>query len=172
MRLLDLLRRDRPPPHVAAGLDPDDRLLSWAAVSGGGFLVASRLGLRPPDGCRIAWHVIDKAVWRDGKLTVTEAAEVAPQVLAAVPTVSYSLAEPRDLPAVVRSRVTSSIAYTSRHSLASGGSVQIIARRVPGQDGLTWSMRFARAADRDDPALRAAADQLLADARANATPAD
>jgi hypothetical protein len=170
--LLDRLRRDRPPPEVSGDLDPDDRLLAWAEPAGGGYLVAGRLGIRLPGGRLVPWHTIDKAVWRDNELTVTESAEVAPGVLEPLPPAVLQLADPRNVPEVVRSRVTKSVAYTSRHGLPGGGSVRIVARRVPRQDGLTWSMRFDPPGDRDDPAARAAADQLLADARANATPSD
>jgi hypothetical protein len=170
--LLDRWRRDRPPAEVASGLGPGDRLLAWAVAAGGGFVVAARSGLRLPGGRAMPWHTIDKAVWRAGELTVTEAASVAPGVLAALPPVVLALVEPRNLPGVVRSRVTRSIAYTSYHRLPGDGGVRIVARRVTGQDGLSWSMRFDHRTDGDDPAVRAAADQLVAEARASAAPAE
>lgn len=168
MRLLDRLRRDRPPPEVAGGIAPDDRLLAWADVSDdGGFVVAGRLGLRLPDGRLVAWHTIDKAAWHAGQMTLTVADEVSEGVLEALPPVTFSLTSPRDLPAVVRGRVTRSVAYTSSHAMPGGGHVRVVARRVPGHDGLSWSLRFDPRTDKDDPAVRAAADQLLADARAS-----
>jgi len=172
--LLDRLRRDRPPPEVAHDLTVDDRLLAWAVASSGGgaFVAASRLGLRLPDGKLVPWHTIDKAAWRAGQMTLTVADEVSDGVLEPLPPVTVSLAEPRDLPAVVRSRVTRSIAYTAIHLLPGGGHVRVVARRVPGQDGLSWSLRFDRRSDSDDPAARAAADQLLAEARANFSAAE
>ncbi len=166
--MLDRLRPGRPPAEVTHRLAADDRLLAWAVVADGGFLVASRLGLRLPDGRLAGWHLIDKAVWRGGELSVTEAKTVDAEVLETLAPVAYPLTEPRNLPAVVRSRVTRSVAYTARQALPAGGTVRIVARRIPGRDGLTWSMRFDRPADHADPAVRPAADRLLTEARAEA----
>ncbi|MDP9240597.1 MAG: hypothetical protein M3O55_08180 [Actinomycetota bacterium] len=166
MSLLDRLRRGRPPPEVASAMAPHDRLLAWAPAADG-FVVASRLGLRLPDGRSVPWHTIDKAAWRAGRLTLTVAEEVSDGVLEALPPATYSLTEPRDLPAVVRGRVTHSVAYTSSHAVPGGGHVRVVARRVPGHDGLTWSLRIDPRTGKDDPSVRAAANQLLAEARGN-----
>jgi hypothetical protein len=45
--------------------------------------------------------------------------------------------------------------------------VHVVGRRVPGQDGLTWQLVFDPGTDRSDPLLRAQADQLAAEARAD-----
>ncbi len=171
MKLLERLRRDRPPTDVTAGLAQNDRLLSWATTDAG-FVVASRRGLRLPDDRFLAWHRIDKAVWRDGALALTEAVEVDPGVLEAQEPVTIVLTDVRNLPAVVQTRVTQSVAHSSRHTLPSGGAVRVVARRVVGQDGLEWSLRYESGADRTDPQDRAAAEQLLAETRAASTPAE
>lgn len=171
MKLLDKLRRDRPPADVTAALDPSDRLLSWATTADG-FVVASRRGLRFPDARFLPWHRIDKAAWREGVLHLTEAEQVAPGVMQALSPVSFALIEPRNLPTVVQTRVTQSVAHTSHHTLPDqGGAVRVVARRVTGQDGLEWSLRY-EAADRNDSEVRAAAEQLLADTKAATTPAE
>ncbi|MEP6697573.1 MAG: hypothetical protein ABJA34_11950 [Pseudonocardiales bacterium] len=168
MSLLDRLRPDRPPAEVIGAIEPGDRMLSWAVPTAGGYAAASRLGLRLPEGRLLAWHTIDKVTWRAGEMIITESTEVSPGVREALPVLVLSLAEPRDLPAVVRARVTRSIAYTTRH-IVHGAHVRIVARRMPGLDGLAWSLRFDNVADRDDAAVRAAADQLMAGIRSDLT---
>lgn len=171
MSLLGRFRRHRPPAEVVRALHPSDRLLAWAPTADG-LLVASRAGLRRPDGRFVPWHLIDRAAWRDGVLSVTEATEVEPGVYEARPESTFGLDEPGDMPAVVRTRVTRSVAYSRHHVLPRRGGVRIVARRVAGQDGLAWSLRFDPGTDRTDPAARQFADQLLADARASATPSE
>jgi len=166
--LLDKLRRDPPPTDLLRALDRGDRLLGWAVLDDGTLLAASRLGLRLADGRLVPWHTVDNVVWRAGTLIVTEAAEVSAGVREALPPVTLSLTEPRDLPAVVRARIIRSIAYTTTETVR-GARIRIVARRVPGRDGLSWSLRFDSAADRDDPGVRAAADQLLTETQSNLT---
>jgi hypothetical protein len=168
VNLLDRFRRNRPPAEALRTLHPSDRLLAWAPTADG-MLVASRGGLRRPDGRFVPWHLIDKAVWRDAVLSITEVSEVEPGVYEPRPESIFRLDEPGELPAVVRTRVTRSIAYSSHHLLPRRGGVRVVARRVPGQDGLAWSVRFDPGTDLADPGVREAADQLLADARASAT---
>jgi hypothetical protein len=167
-RIRTRLRRDAPPPEVVQALDRDDRLLAWATTADG-VVVASRAGLRLPDSRVLPWHRIDKAVWRDAALTLTESGEVAPGIAEALPPLVVPLAEPRDLPSVVRSRVTRSVAFTSYDRLPGGRGVRVVARRVAGQDGLDWSLRFDDPNDRHDPGALAAAEQLLAAARTDMT---
>ncbi len=168
MSLLDRFRRDRPPTEVTTSLHPSDRLLAWATTDDG-VVVATRRGLRLPDGNFIPWHRIDKAQWGDGVLAITEATEVESGVYETRPAVAVPLRDPGDIPATVRARVTRSVAYSSHHTLGGHGGVRVVARRVPGVDGLAWSLRFDRGTDLADPAVRKAADQLLADARSSAT---
>lgn len=172
MRLLDKLRRDRPPADVTAALDPSDRLLSWATTDDG-FVVASRRGLRLPDARFLPWHRIDKAAWREGVLHLTEAEQAEPGVMQALTPVAFALTEARNLPSVVQTRVTQSVAHTSHHKLPERrGAVRVVARRVAGQDGLEWSLRYEAGADRNDADVRAAAEQLLSDTKAATTPAE
>ncbi|MGB9378802.1 MAG: hypothetical protein WCB04_14960 [Mycobacteriales bacterium] len=173
MSLLDKLRRDRPPAGATASLDADDRLLSWASTTGG-YVVASRRGLRLPGERFVPWHRVDKAVWRDGVLQIIEAVQDEPGVMRALAPATYELAEPRNLPSVVQARVTQSVASTSRHPLPGrdAGAIRVVARRVAGQDGLDWSVRYESGADGGDPEVRRAAERLLAEVRAASTPAE
>ncbi|SHN25273.1 hypothetical protein [Cryptosporangium aurantiacum] len=168
-----LLRRDAPP--VTPPLEAHDRVVAWANTAEAVAVASTQALWLPPkkgtgDGAewhRLGWAEIHKAVWRDGALVVTPGVEIEPGVVADGPVRRVRLAEPRDLPAEVQTRVTRSVAYTSRHDLGTGGAVLVLARRVPGVDGLTWQLRFDDPADREVPAARAEAEGLLADARAS-----
>jgi hypothetical protein len=160
-------RRERPPAEVLAPLDPDERVVAWATAAGGGAVLATPLGLWLPGAVeRIGWHLVDKATWRDGVLTVVAARDTGGGVLDELPPRSVRLAVPRDLPQAVRDRVERTIASTRHYRLPSGGGVRVVGRRVPGQDGVSWQQVFDRGVDRDDPAVRTAAAEVVAQSRA------
>jgi hypothetical protein len=119
---------------------------------------------------RLGWAEIHKAVWAEETLTITPGVEVEPGVVADARLRRLRLSDPRDLPAEVRTRVNRSVAHTSQHRLVGGGSVRVVARRVPGVDGLTWQLRFDNATDRAKPGVRAEAEGILTEVRALTTP--
>ena len=163
-----LLADRRPPPDAVRPLARDERVVAWATAEGGGTVLATPLGLwlPAPDGPeRVPWHLVDKAIWRAGTLTVIAAEDTGGGVLAELPPRSVRLAEPRDLPPTVRARVERSIGYSRHHGLAPSGGVRVVGRRVAGRDGLTWQLVFDAGTDRDDPLLRVQADDLVAAAR-------
>jgi hypothetical protein len=163
-----LFRREQPPAAAVARLSPGERVVSWADAADGSAVVATQLGLwlPGPDGSeRVWWHLVDKAVWRAGTLTVTAAEDSGSGVLDELAPRTVRLAVPRDLPPTVRARVERSIAFTRHYPLSAGG-VRIVGRRVPGQDGLSWQLVFDAGTDRDDPAVRRQAAEMLAEARA------
>jgi hypothetical protein len=149
-----LFRRRRETPPAIDGLEPDERVLSWADTADGSVVAATPRGLWWPGPRRIGWERIDKAIWRDGVLTVIEADVVEDLLLVDRPPVSAQLAQPRDLPPTVRKRVEANIVRTELLAVP-GGAVRFVARRVPGVDGLTW---WAHLEDRtpDTPAVRSA----------------
>jgi hypothetical protein len=164
-----LWKREHPPADALRPLDPDERVLSWATLDDGSAVVASQHGLWLPglDGPeRVLWHLVDRAAWRDGTLTVTAAVDAGDGVLEEQSPRSVRLAEPRDLPPTVRARVQRSIGYTRHHALRPAGGVHVVGRRVPGRDGLTWQLVFDAGTDRDDPLLRVQAARLADQARA------
>ncbi|GAA0265282.1 hypothetical protein [Cryptosporangium japonicum] len=176
MKLIDrLFRRDAPP--VTPPLEAADRVVAWATTAEA-IAVASvhALWLPPKKGVtdqewhRLGWHEIHKAVWREGSLVVTPGVEVEPGVVADGAVRRLRLPDPRDLPTQVRERVERSVAHTEHHALSTGGGVRVVARRVPGQNGLTWQLRFDDPADRNSDAARAEAEGLLAAARATHEP--
>jgi hypothetical protein len=156
-------------PKLAAdrrpALDQDERVLAWAE-SGGGVVVATNRGLWLPERDRLGWHEIHKAAWSGRELTVTAATVVEEQegytVVADKLPLSYLLLDPGDLPHQVRARVTKSVAYTEHHALPDGG-VRVVARRVSGIDGLTWTARY----DPDTPPAPEPVADLVAAARAS-----
>ncbi len=141
--------------------------MSWASVSGGGAVVATPRGLWWPfrDGPRrIGWEFIDKAVWRDDVLAVTEAV-VDGVMLLDRPTVLVRLTVPRDLPPTVRKRVEASVVRSEVRPVP-GGAARFVARRVPGRDGVSWWARLEPGTP-DSPALREAVEARLAALRAS-----
>jgi hypothetical protein len=177
-------RRSLPGRHRPA-LERDERVMAWASTVGGDALVATNLGLwlpadeparladepvRPAGGpARLGWHEIHKAVWNGEALAVTAARRVEHRpgyaVVADLPTVQFRLTDPGDLPSQVRARVTRSVGPSSHHPLPSSGGVRVAARRVPGVDGLTWTVRYDAGVDHDDPIVRELTAALVDQAR-------
>jgi len=172
---VNLLRRK---PKLPAGLRPalarEERVLAWAAVGDDQAVVATNHGLWLPGGRRLGWHEIHKAAWSGRELRVTpaEVAEVreAYAVLVDAPVVGFLLLEPGEVPDQVRARVTRSVAYTSHHPLTTGG-VRVVGRRVPGENGLSWAVRYD-AGTPDVPAVVELTDELVAAAQAATAPPD
>jgi hypothetical protein len=173
--MFGLLRRK---PKLAAdrrpALEADERILAWADAPDGQVVVATNQGLWLPGRHRLGWHQINKAAWSGRELRVT-AATVDKEcegwaVVVDDPVVSILLLEPGDVPEQVRARVTKSVAYTSHHELPGDGrGVRIVARRVAGVDGLTWTVRFDTGMPVEDEAFEAV-EELVGQARDSATP--
>jgi hypothetical protein len=137
-------RRERPPASALARLDKEERVVAWADTSDDQVVVATSLGVWWPEVAgprRVPWQHIDKVVWRENVLTLTEADVVDDALLVDRPSVSVSLAKPRDLPPVVRKRVEANIVRSELLSVG-GGAVRFVARRLPGRDGIAWWARI------------------------------
>jgi hypothetical protein len=160
-------RRETPPAELTALLSREDRVLSWADAADGGVVLASTRGLwwPEPDAPRlIGWHLIDKAVWRDGVLTVIEAEVVDDLLLLERPALSLQLSKPRDLPPTVRKRIESNVVRSELRSVP-GGAGRFVARRVPGRDGVVWRVRL-EPGTLDSAQLRAHVSDLVEELRA------
>lgn len=142
----------RPPAEFRRRLVGADRVLAIADTgreAGSPVVIATQYALWLPraagsmgaDWRRVGWNEIVKATWADGVLEVTDG-ELDPEglVIDHAPE-SVALVEPRNLPSVVRTRVESSIARSELVNLP-GGPARIVARRVPGVDGVTWTARM------------------------------
>lgn len=180
MSLLDRVRARyaRPPELVRAVVtqDPDERVLAWGQRADGGWTVATSRGLRvvPADlslteagaVAVLPWHEIGTARWTaasgGGTFVVTPLAEVEPGVQVRLAPQRHVLREAGELPAVLKKRVDLTVVTSQRHPLPTGGSVLLVARRVPGQAAREWTVVFDDEADRDDPAAREIARERLA----------
>jgi hypothetical protein len=164
-------RKPKLPASKTPPLETGERVVAWTPQGPDAVVVTNR-GLFIPGRNRLRWHEIHKAVWRDGTLTVVPASTAVAEgegysVVEDLPAVSVTLSLPGDVPKRVRERVTSSVAYTSHYPLPTGGAARVVARRVSGRDGLTWSVRFEGGVDHDDPAVREVTADLVAAAKAS-----
>ncbi len=160
-------RRERPPADLVARLPRHERVLSWADTADDEVILATPRGVWWPDvngPRRILWQHIDKAVWRDGTLTVIEAQVVDDFLLVDRPPVAVALSRPRDLPPTIRKRVEANVVRSELLSIA-GGAVRFVARRQPGQDGISWWARLEPGTE-DSEIVRSAVRARLAILRA------
>jgi hypothetical protein len=130
------------PAGFTGTLADEENLLAVA-----GDLVATSLGLWLPgdDGARrVGWHLISKATWGGGTLSVIEAEESdtagGAVLLADLPVRRFVLEEPGTLPRVVHARVTGSI-RSRHHQELPGGGAWFVQRKVPGVDGIVLQVR-------------------------------
>ncbi|MDT4925142.1 MAG: hypothetical protein QOG01_2855 [Pseudonocardiales bacterium] len=161
-------RRERPPAEVVAGLADDERVVSWADTADDQVVVATPKGVwwPDPDGPRrIPWQFIDKAIWRDGVLSIIEADLVDDLLLEDRPPVMATLSRPRDLPPTIRKRVEANIVRSELLTIG-GGAVRFVGRRLPGRDGVSWWARL-EPGTRDTERVRAAIRARLAILRAD-----
>jgi hypothetical protein len=166
-------RKPKLPAALRPALEPDERVLAWAAPADDQALVATNLGLWLPGCDRLGWQDIHKAAWSGRELRVTPA-ETAQErdgyvVLVDGPVASYLLLDPGELPDQVRTRVTRSVAFTAHYPLPVGG-VRVVARRVSGQDGLSWAVRYDSGTPVDREEVVHVTDELVTAARDAAAP--
>lgn len=169
------LRQPRLPAADRPPLARDERVLAWAA-SDAGVLVATNLGLwlpADPPG-RLGWHEINKATWSGRDLAVTAAAQVEGRpgytIVEDLPVVHFLLAAPGELAHQVRARVTRSVGPSTHHPLPGSGGVRVVARRVPGRDGLRWTVRYDQGVNFDDPVVAEVTGQLVEQAKQQVGP--
>jgi hypothetical protein len=146
-RLVDRFTGRALPDGFTGTLDAEENVLGVAEVRDGTHLVATSHGLWVPgdDGDRrIGWHLISKATWADGGLTVVESRESDRAgdavLLADLPPRRYVIAEPGELPHQVHRRVTDSI-RTRHHRELPGGGAWFVQRKAPGSDGILLQVR-------------------------------
>jgi hypothetical protein len=146
-------RRLRPPAGLRSLLTGDERVLAMAE-DGPAAVAATQYGLWLPAGSepgvdvaaapgwrRIGWEQVVKATWTEDGLQVIEGVLDGSGVVTDRPALTLRLAEPRNLPAVVKTRVEASIARWEQVRVP-GGTARIVARRRPGTDGLLWTARL------------------------------
>jgi hypothetical protein len=166
-----LFRKPKLPASKTPALEDGERILAWTPHGVDAIVVTNR-GLWLPGRPRLRWHEIHKAIWQDGTLTLIPAATSVAEgdgynVVEDTAPVSVRLDLPGDVPKRIRERVTGSVAYTSHHPLPTGGAARVVARRVSGRDGLTWSVRYEGGAQREDPQVQAVTAELVSAAKAS-----
>lgn len=168
-----LRRRPKLPAALRPALDRDERVVAWAGLADDRALVATNRGLWVPERGRLGWHEIHKAAWSGRELRITPA-EVAGEragytVLADGPVISFLVLDPGELPDQVRTRVTRSVAYTTHYPLPTGG-VRVVGRRISGQDGLSWAVRYDAGTPVDAEPVVQVTEELVAAARGATAP--
>ena len=149
------------PVDFPGSLDVDEQVLS-AADGEDGAVLATHKGLWLPEGRRVGWHLVSKATWGGGVLTVTEAEE-ARRIDGAVflrdlrPRRLALTGETR-LPDVVHERVNRSI-RSRHHRDLPGGGAWFVQRKVPGRNGIELQIRPDPGTD--EPALDRLAGALV-----------
>jgi hypothetical protein len=161
-------RKPKLPAEKRPELERDERILAWADAADGEVVVATTKGLWLPGRGRLGWHEVHKAAWSGRELRIT-ASEVVQErdgytVVVDQPVSSYLLLEPGDVPENVRARVTKSVPHTWHHQMPGGGA-RIAARRVPGVNGLTWTVRYDAGTEVDSETVVQATGALVKQAK-------
>lgn len=164
-------RRLRPPAGLRSLLAPDERLLA-IAEDGPAAVAATQFGLWLPAGTapgeatgvapgwrRIGWEHVVKATWDEDGLQVIEGVLDDAGVVTDLPALTLRLAEPRNLPSVIKTRVEASIARWEQVRVP-GGTGRIVARRRTGKDGLLWTARLDTGTPDSEAARAALVDYL------------
>ena len=158
-----LLGGDGLPEGFAGRLEADEQVVATARTADGGHLVVTSWGLWLPDGAgvrRVGWHLVSRAVWRNGTLTVVEAEEAGQLadelgpgavLLADRAARRFRLVDAGRVPEAVHARVEGSI-RSRHHRDLPGGGAWFVQRKVPGRDGTVLQVRPDAGTD---PALAA-----------------
>ncbi|GAA5150777.1 hypothetical protein GCM10023340_28530 [Nocardioides marinquilinus] len=159
-------RPTRRPPRPDLPVGSGERLLAWAHTTDGGAVGGTRDAFYLPE--RLPWEQVEAADWDvdTTTLTVTEVGrwgEVRPRH-------RLELDDPDRLLQLVRERVTASVVLVRHVPVDGRRGLRVVARRAPGRldgpDDLAWVYEFDAGVDPDDPAVRLAAAEALAAARA------
>jgi len=149
-----LLGGDALPEGFPGHLEADERVLATARTAEGADLVVTSWGLWLPDAGgvrRIGWHLVSRAVWKNGVLAVVEATEVeevdGAVLLADRPVRRFRLADAGRVPEAVHARVEGSI-RSRHHRDLPGGGAWFVQRRVSGSDGTVLQVRPDPGTDR------------------------
>lgn len=157
------LWRGVPVPEAvkAVRLPAGQRRLAWALTAAGEPLVAADHVLVLPDGTALAYHEVERVSWRRPELLIVESAPIEGTGAHH----RLRLHSDGDLPEVIHTRVTGSVAWQQHWRLSSGGGVRVVGRRQPGRDALDWQLVFDPGTDINDPDSLSEAGERLRLAR-------
>jgi hypothetical protein len=143
-------------------LRPKEKILAWVDDGSGRVVVASETALHlqrtPPAYSRFGWEQVERASYDSGTLTVV----LTPELGSA--TLRIPVGEGRELPVVVRDRVTASVLVNRFVPLRGDTGVRIVGRRQENGEVLWRSELDAALAD--DAAAQGEAAIALAEVRA------
>jgi len=147
-------------PAAAVALAPGERVLVRVRTGDESWVVGTDRALHLSDGAVLGWHQIDQARWLD----VHKALEVVTLPAGSTPAMSYRIEIPVPglLPELVRERVTSNIVASERVLLTGRAGARIVARRVPGEEGVRWSVIYDEGVPSSDPDVQTAARDAVA----------
>jgi hypothetical protein len=151
--------------EVAAG----ERILAWAQLSDGGWVVGTRDALYLPSG-RLPWEQVEAADWgRDvERLRVSEVGRWGEQRVEHSLALSDLDSGAERLLQLVRERVTASVLLVRHVPIEGRRGLRVIARRAPsGRTPVQWLFEYDAGIDPDDPFVRTAAETALAAARSD-----
>lgn len=164
-----LFRRE--PTTDPTTLQRGERVLARTTAEDGTVLAATRDALHlgsvsaEAPARRIDWEQVETADW-DGETATFQVTEVG-RWGEERPVHDFVLDDARVFLELVHDRVTASIVI-QRHVTVPNGSVRVIARRAPhGESRILWLYEYDEGVDPDDPRVQAAAEQALAQAKAD-----
>jgi hypothetical protein len=144
-------------PELVRALSLQERRLAWGVTTEELPLVATASALHIGEQV-LPWTQVERISWKPSVLTVVEAAEVE----GTGRTRSWELATDARLAEIIRASVTSSVGWTDRRALPSGGHVRLVGRRTPGQDALQWQCVWDRPGRPDADLVQRWIDELRA----------
>lgn len=151
-------------PAADLALARGERVLVRARTGDGLWVIGTDRALHLSDGVVLGWHQVDQARWLDAD----NALEVVTLPAGTTPAQSYRIEIPVPglLPELVRERVTSNIVASERVLLTGRAGARIVARRLPGEEGVRWSVIYDEGVTSSDPEVQSAARDVVARPRA------
>jgi hypothetical protein len=138
-----------------------ERILAWADDGAGRLVVASELALHlqrnPPEYSRIGWDQIERAGYDGGVMAITLIPELSSSTL------RVPVGAERELPVVIRDRVTASVVVDRFVPLVNDRGVRIVGRR--SDHGIRWRTDLDPEIAEDQQCVNEA-QRLLAEAQA------
>jgi hypothetical protein len=163
-------RRSSLDPEVKDQLElrPREKVLAWVDDGFGRAVVASETALHlqrtPPSYSRFGWEQVERASYDSGTLTVVLVPEQGSAAL------RIPVGDERELPVVVRDRVTATVVVNRFVPLRGDAGVRIVGRRR--EDGqVQWRSELDPGLA-DDPGARQEAAHALEEVRAEVVTAE
>jgi hypothetical protein len=161
-------RAERAPALVVdrAGLVRGEKVLAFAN-DGDRWLLGTRLALVlvSEEAVRLPWESVQAADWDqdDSTLTISEVGEFG----RARASYEFSLVNPALLLQLIRERVTASVVLQRGYLVSGKRGFKVIGRRSPDGGPIAWMHEYDAGIDPAGPGVAAAAEQALAQARAD-----